>query len=261
MKKYAVVTDVSPSEQITDDGDSIRVMGLVVGLRKPQSFEEVGNKFPDPEHQLKLRKWSGSSSVYKRNAIQHALTLVKSGNVLCGTNTVSEKAMIRIGSEYFQNIEGKFPKPVSYNKKGKPRIAMGGYKVNGITVPRFDVLKDELIVLGWYAEAILAFHHELMEINEAKVKLDVIVDRLPLERGGDQHHKATLFKKMLTKASDGLVDLAGIPEKPDAEQRELLVDNIAGLGRELAEHPNSKISEFVRTAPEPVIRFTRINLT
>ncbi len=88
---------------------------------------------------------------------------------------------------------------------------MGGFRVDGIMVERFDLLADELAVLGWYTEMIVSFQEQLVEINSERVKLDVIVDRLPLERGGERHLKAVLLKKLLAKASDGLISLVGIP--------------------------------------------------
>ena len=243
MKQYAVVTDITPSEQITGDDSAIKTMGLVVGLREYGSFDRVGSKFPKKDRRFKLRKWSGSSTTYKLNAIEHARMLADVADVIFGYDAVSEANIKLVGDKMYQHLMGDYPIPVGHNSKGKPKHTMGGYKQDGVVVPRYDVLQDELTILGWYTTAITSFHRELLDINGEDVKLDVIADRLPLEQGGGRLFKAHLLKKMLMKASRNLINLAGVPEKPDREQRDLLVDNIAGMGKELVLRPTSNISK------------------
>lgn len=249
LKKYAVVTDVSPSEQLTGNGENVKVMGLVFGLNSPKSFELVGSKFPDDSKSMKLRKWGGASDTYKLGAIQHASVLSESGNVIFGNNISNENTIKQVGEYVFQKIIGEFPEPSSYNKKGKPRIKLGG-KVEGVEITQYEVLIDELIILGWYGESILSAHKSLMEINSDRVELDLLIDKLPLEQS--DNNKARLLKQLLSKASNGLINLIGVPEKSDFEQRDLLVDNVAGLGREMERNKGSKVSKYVNEHGSPI---------
>ena len=129
MKKYAVVIDVSPSEQLNDDDTELKFMALLFGLRSPTSFDEVGSNYPVKEEQYKLRKWSGSSTRYKEGFIKHAKVLIDSENIIFGINVSSNAEIRDVGKRYFELLIGKIPQPVSFNKKNRPLVAMGGYKV------------------------------------------------------------------------------------------------------------------------------------
>jgi len=71
MKKYAIVIDTSPTEQIIDNDDQIFCLGILFGLRSPESFDLVGSQFPDEGKRLNLRKYAGSSLQYKANLKEH----------------------------------------------------------------------------------------------------------------------------------------------------------------------------------------------
>ena len=148
---------------------------------------------------------------------------------------------------------GKFPAPSSHNKKGRPRVMMGGYKVDGKTIPPFEVLVDDLIILGWYAEALVGCLKELIDLNGEEVKLDVIIDKLPNEQGGDDFYKATLLREICRKGSKGLLDIVGVPDNSDTLQRELLCDNIAGLLNEIVNDEHSPYRKAMK-----LYRFNRI---
>lgn len=254
MKKYAVVVDVSPTEQLNEDDTELKCMALLFALRSPTSFDDVGLNYPIVEDQYKLRKWSGSRSKYKEGFIKHATILIDSENVLFGVS-ISTNAFIRdVGKRYWESLMGKIPLPVKINKKGRPLVAMGGYKVSGKIIPRWDILVDDLFVLGWYAEAVVSCLKSLIELNGERVKLDVLIDKLPNEQGSEEFYKATLLKQICTKGSDGLLTIAGVPEKSDSMQRELLVDCLAGLYSEIITDKDSPYKEA-----RSLYRFCRIN--
>lgn len=239
MKKYAVLVDVSPSEQLSMDDEEIKVMGLVFGLRSPTSFDEVGNKFPDPAHRLKLKKWASSGKKYRKYFVEHARFLTTTNNVIFGSNVVSSQVIRDTGKQYWELLMGPIPEATSRSSKGRPMVAMGGYKVDGKVIPKYDVLIDDLYVLGWYAEALAGCLKGLVDINGEDVKLDALIDRLPNEQGGDDFYKATLLRQLCKKGTGGLLNIAGVPEKPDSMQRELLVDNLSGMLRHIVENEDS----------------------
>jgi len=138
--------------------------------------------------------------------------------------------------------------------QNRPLVRMGEYKVDGKTIPPWDILADDLFVLGWYAEAVVSCLKTLVELNGERVKLDVIIDRLPNEQGGEDYYKAKLLKQICTKGSDGLLRIVGVPEKSDSMQRELLVDCMAGLYREIIENEDSPYKEA-----KNLYRFRRFN--
>ncbi len=130
MKKYVVAVDISPSEQL-HVGPPVKSLGLLVGLRKPRAFEEVGSKFPVEADRMRFRKWAGASDNYKRRLVRHLEVLRPTGNVLFGAYVASDVAIQRIGTATWEAAWGAFPSPTSHNKKGKPRIKLGGYEVDG----------------------------------------------------------------------------------------------------------------------------------
>ena len=231
-KKYAAVFDVSPSEQLTGSDESLRALGIVIGLQSPRSFEEVGPKHPDPSMRMPLRKWAGASTEYKANLIAHVHELLERSEVMCGAHISDEYTIRRRGRQIWERYAGPFPAPHDHSRKGRPRHLLGGYVVDGAKIAPWVVLEDDLIVLGWYCEAITSLHAELCSVNGDYVKLDVLVDRLPNEQG-DQN-KAVILKDLLSRATSKRVALVGVPEQSDFEPRDLLADNIAGLARQAA---------------------------
>lgn len=87
--------------------------------------------------------------------------------------------------------------------------------------------------MGWLAAEIGLLHGEICKINGDIVKLDVLIDRLPNDQGPNGVNKAELLKWTIQKLTDSIINIAGIPDKPDYYQRDLLTDNIAGMCRDL----------------------------
>ena len=253
LKKYAVVADVSPSEQITGNPDALKTMGLVIGLRYYDSFERVGRKFDVKDQQLTLKKWSGSSEKYKCKFVEHLSAVVANGNIMCGVNVANERVVLGGGAVMFQTLAGTFPEPSSISKSGREMIMLGGYRVDGQEVQPFEVSKDDLCVMGWMVDAFSSLLKSLEEINEEKVHLDVLVDRLPNEKGGDNYHKATFLKDLLKKATFGRAELKGVPDPKIQVQRDLFVDNLAGLAAEAQKKPGSKAAKLLsEKSPSPI---------
>ena len=143
---------------------------------------------------------------------------------------VSDLSVVRqVGAKIFQTVFGRFPPPHDFNKKGRPRILIAdktsasGYR---------KVLVDDLMVIGWYAEALSSLCAALNEIHlENEVRVDFIVDRLPRD---PELKNASLLAKVVAEKSDGLASVVGVPARSDRLPRDLFVDNLAGLGRELS---------------------------
>lgn len=233
MKLYAVVTDVSPSEQLGDDDDAIFCLGALFGLKSPKSFDLVGENFPNQDKRLRLRKYAGATSNYKKQAIEHIKAIGKSGHVLAGISAVNQRFIKEVGLEVWVKAHGPIQPPSSFNKKQKPRVMLGGYTVNGRVTAPYEVLVDDLIILGWLTLEFGLIHKALCEANNELVKLHILIDRLPHEKGAAGTNKAELLKWTLEKFSKGTISVVGIPDHPDHNQRDLLVDNIAGLGRDI----------------------------
>ena len=208
-------------------------MAQLYGLKRRASFEEVGSQFPNAAKQLPLKKWSRANAIYKRKLVRHLHDLDATHNVMFGVYVSNDTWIAISGAESWQRVWGPFPQPTSFNKKGKPRIEVGGYKVDGKVTPKYTVLIDELKVLGWYAESLASAHEMLVEINQEDVQLEVLIDRLPGDQGPDGTNKAILLKETCNRMTNGQVKIMGVPAKSDAEQRDLLVDNLCGLYREL----------------------------
>lgn len=180
---YTLVTDVSPSEQISGNLDAIKTIGMVVGLYDQKSFERVGRHFDIEEQRIQLKKWAGSSPKYKCKFVQHLSDVTSHRKIICGVNVASERFILGVGGKVYQQLSGEFPPHSSISKSGRKMMMLGGYKVDGVTVEKYEVSKDDLCVLGWMTEAIATFLAALDKINDEKVKLDVLVDRLPNEKG------------------------------------------------------------------------------
>ena len=119
---------------------------------------------------------------------------------------------------------------------------MGGYTVNGEKRAPFEVLANDRLVMGWISYEIASLHGMLLEINKPEmVSLDVISDRLPNDLGERTSNKGELLKTTLQRLSGGVIDLVGVPDTPDFYQRDLLVDNVAGLLREAHCKNNGKL--------------------
>ncbi len=91
MKKYAIVIDTSPSEQIGDNDNQIFCLGILFGLKSPESFDRVGNQFPDENMRLDLRKYAGSSALYKSKFKEHLKNIKESDHVLASVNIVNQR--------------------------------------------------------------------------------------------------------------------------------------------------------------------------
>jgi hypothetical protein len=233
MKYYAVIVDISPSEQLGGNSSDIKAMGLIFALTDGKPLDLVGSRYPKEGHRFQLKKWSSSTHKYKMKFVEHAKELLSSRSLLFGWNISNNKTISDVGLNYWELYMGKIPPPSSLNKKNRPRVKMGNYNVDNIQVPEYEILIDDLIIIGWYAEALVSCLYTLIKINEEPVKLEVLMDRLPNEQGGDLYHKVTMLKELCKRASQGLLEVVGIPKEPDALQRDMLVDNIAGLAYEI----------------------------
>lgn len=235
MKKYAAVIDVSPSEQLGDSADDIFCLGVVFGLRSRESFDQVGATCLSGAS-FRLRKYAGSAKKYRTNLVTYmrALKSMPDQHVLLGASLANQRFIRHVGKQVWERVHGPIPIASSKNKKGKDRVMLGGYRVGGEERAPFEVLADDLIVMGWLAYEIASLHGMLVQINaSAMVKLDVISDRLPNDQGEQATNKGELLKATLHRLAGGVIDLVGVPDKPDFHQRDFLVDNVAGLIREI----------------------------
>lgn len=256
-KKYTLALDVSPSEQVSDNLQDIKTMGVVLGLNSPTSFQEVGSEFAEPSQRLNLRKWAGTSNSYKRNFISHMANVVASRRVICGYGHSNVANLLGIGGIVYQKYFGKFPEPSSLNKKGKPRIKLGGYVQDGVMVPPYEVLVFDLCTIGWIASEVLSLLQMADRVTGENCKFDVIADRLPNEQGGDRYFLSTILRTLLHRASDSRVDLVGVPDPARVVQRDLFVDNVAGLANLLLKDPYSEISLLSLNCPTKLFGITR----
>lgn len=234
MKKYAIVIDTSPSEQISDDDDQIFCLGILLGLRSPESFDLVGKDFPEEDKRLDLRKYSGSSNHYKTKLIKHLEYIKNAEHILTGVSVINQRFIKCKGLKIWKVTHGPLPTPFDFSKKGKPRYQLGGYKINGDTeIKPYLVLEDDLCIIGWLAYELGLLHEWVCHINNKFIKLDVLIDRLPNDQGITGTNKAVLLKGTIDKLTNSLIKIVGISDKADHYQRDLLVDNIAGLSCEL----------------------------
>lgn len=163
-----------------------------------------------------------------------------------------------MGLPVWEKAHGKLPEPFDFNKKGKHRYRLGGYKKDDSTVVEpYTVLQDDLCIIGWIASELGLLHATLCEINKELVKIDVLIDRLPNDQGPGGVNKAELLKWTIGKLTASTIHIAGIPGMSDQYQRDLLTDNIAGLCRDLiGKDPISGKMEI-----ESLLRMTKFNLT
>lgn len=232
VKKYAIVMDVSPSEQISPNPKEVKILAVVIGLYQHDSFEKVGRDAEDDSNRLALKKWSGASKKYKKNFLIHADKLRNDGKVIFGAETINDEMISDIGNCVIKFYFGMLPEPSSLNKKGLPRIMISEINLFGKEFPKTEILVNDLKVIAWYAYSIAALYNMLSNINaDYTVKLDVLVDNLPNERGG--YYKARILRKFVERMTKNLATVVGVPAKGDAVQRDIFVDNLAGLGREL----------------------------
>lgn len=231
-------------------------MGIVLGLKSPQSFDLLGADYPDEDIQLKLRKWSKGRQPYKNEFVHNAARWLESEEFLYGAEVADEMAIRLAGGSYLQKHFGPFPQPSSLSSKGRPRVMMGGYEIDDKTIPPHEVLRDDLCVLGWFASALESLRIRLEGMNNGlRVKLGVLIDNLPNEQDGNDNHKATLLKLLLLKASGEMTTVIGIPESSDELQRDRMVHNLAGLRREIGLGTWSGEPEAIE-----LFRFDRKNL-
>lgn len=233
------MADISPTEQLNENPSDIMAMGLVFASAEEGSLDLVGNRYPQAVQRLHLKKWASSNHIYKIKLIEHARELMNSKRLFFGYNVSTNKKIRDVGFKFWEQYMGKIPEPSSFNKKNRPRVKMGNYTVDDILVPEYDILIDDLIIIGWYAEALIGCLHILIKIEEDPARLDVAIDRLPNEQGEDLYNKVTLLKELCNRASSGLLDIVGVPKIPDALQRDVLTDNIAGLAYEINQNKNS----------------------
>ncbi len=232
-KVYSVLCDVSPSEQLTTELSEVKYLAMLIGLKYRKSLDDVGLDYHDSEQRFHLKKWSKSSKSYKEQFPRYAEIWKRDGRLLYGIQATHDKNIFLLGGAYFERSMGAFPEPSSYSLSGKPRIMMGGLKVDDKVVSTYEVLIDDLCVLGWYVEALESFRKELMIINSSEnITLEVLIDNLPNEQGDSLRYKAVLLKHLMAKVSNGKLRLMGTPEVSDARQRDLMADNLAGFARE-----------------------------
>ena len=190
MKKYAVVVDISPSEQINEDDNQVKIMALVFGLRRHDTFEKVGSNWPEEKDRLTLKKWAKSGKKYKHKSVVLSQIICNSNNIIFGSNLTSNKFIREIGTKYGQMLMHDFPLIESGKSAGKrPQVTIDNLISDKERIEPFNILRDELIVLGWYAEALVSCVKSLCELNGANVKLDVLIDKLPNEQGGEKNYK------------------------------------------------------------------------
>lgn len=258
MKKYAIVIDTSPTEQIVENDDQVFCLGILFGLKSPESFDLVGNKFPDEKKRINLRKYAGSSSQYKSILKEHLTNIKEADHVLSSASIVNQRFIKRMGLSVWEKAHGKLPAPFDFNKKGKPRYRLGGYKKqDGTVVDPYTVLQDDLCIIGWLSSELGLLHSAICKNNDnIIVKLDVLIDRLPNDQGSEGINKAELLKWTIGKLTESTIYIAGIPDTADYYQRDLLADNIAGLCRDLIEtDPIAGRREI-----EGLLRMTKFNL-
>jgi hypothetical protein len=253
-KRYTLALDVSPSEQFSGNLQDVKTMGVVVGLKRPSSFQEVGAQFPEASQRQILKKWSRSSQKYKKDFVEHMANVVATGNVICGFCHSNEANMLGV---LYQKYFGKFPEPSSTNKKGKPRIQLGGYLQDGELIPPFEVLAFDLCTIGWIAAEVLDLLQMIDQTNGEKCSLDVIADRIPNEQGGEKYLLSSILRALLSRASDSRVDLVGVPNPREIQQRELFVDNVAGLANLCLIKPDSDVSKLVSTSSTKLFGISR----
>jgi hypothetical protein len=235
-KLYAVEFDVSPSEQFCDDDEAIYCVGALFALRHPKSMDEVGSAFPDSGQRLVLRKFAGASDSYKQGLRAHLAHIKEHGTALAGASVVNQRFIKHIGRAVWEKANGSFPDPSSYSKKGRPRVRLDGYVIDGVVRPSYEVLIDDLIILGWLAYEAISIQIMLTEICGGLVRLHVLLDRLPNEKGPSSQNKGELLKATLARLTKGMIEVIGHPDVSDFYQRDLLVDNLAGLAREITSH-------------------------
>lgn len=233
-KLYAVEFDVSPSEQLTDDDEGVYCVGSLFALRRPESLHEVGSEFPFAAERFRLRKFSSSSNMYKRELRAHLKAIRQRGTVLLGASIVNQRFIRHVGKAVWEKTFGPIPDPSSHNKKGRPRIRLGGYLVDGDMRAPYEILVDDLIVLGWLAYEAISVQVMLTQICGELVRLHVLLDNLPNEKGPKSQNKGELLKAIVTRLTEQTVDVIGHPDVTDHHQRDLLVDNLAGLAREIS---------------------------
>jgi hypothetical protein len=233
LKLYAVEFDVSPSEQFCDDDDAIYSVGSLFALRRPQSIDEVGSAFPDIGKRLTLRKFAGASDIYKRDLRSHLAQIRAQGMVLAGASVVNQRFIKHVGRAVWEKANGTLPEPSSHSKKGRPRVLLGGYMVDGAVRQPYEVLVDDLVVLGWLAYEAISIQIMLTQICGQLVRLHVLLDKLPNEKGTKSQNKGELLKATLARLTEGTIEVVGHPDVSDFHQRDLLVDNLAGLAREI----------------------------
>lgn len=246
MKKYAAVIDVSPSEQLGGSDDDIFCVGVVFGLRSRKSFDQVGSHCLSGRG-MPLKKYAGTGKAYRKRLVSYmkALKAMPTPHVLLGAALANQRFIRHVGKQVWERAHGPIPAASSKNKKGKDRVVLGGYKVDGQDRAPFEVLVDDLVVMGWLAYEIASLHGMLLEINKPDmVSLDMISDKLPNDRGEQSANKGELLKATLQKLSGGIIDLVGVPDRPDFHQRDILVDNVAGLIRDLYCKKNSAAYEY-----------------
>ncbi len=256
MKKYAVVIDISPSEQIDDKDNDVKIMALAFGLRRHDTFEKVGRLWPDEKNRLSLKKWAPSGRKYKTKSVKHLKMISDSNNIIFGSNLTSNKLIREIGIKYWELLMPDFPlKESGKNPTNRVQVTVNNLTIDDEIISPFTVLKDELIVLGWYAEALVGCLKSLCDVNGEMVKLDVLIDKLPNEQGGFKNYKGALLKEICKRGSVGNCNVVGVPKISDTIQRDLLVDNVAGLRREIYENNNSELNEAIT-----IFKFNRQNL-
>ena len=68
------------------------------------------------------------------------------------------------------------------------------------------------------------------------------------------------MRELCRRGSGGFCNVVGVPEKLDRIQRDLLVDNIAGLRREIFENPDCEFPDCEFKDSIGIFKFNRENI-
>ncbi len=235
-KHYALVFDVSPSEQLDAGAASVKNLGMALPYGSRQPLEEVGQRF-------EFRKWRGAPPGYKQRFVDFALEFRKSREMMTARSVANERFIRKVGQRFFELHMGPIETDNGdLNNKGRPRVlGPGGFVVGGETVVRQRVLVDDLWVLGWLGYEFFSLRTELEKSfsgvaerrhsEPPRVTLELLADRLP--RDTADYYRMRVLKVLLARSTDGRVDLLGHSAEADSQGRDLLADNLAGLSRDL----------------------------
>jgi hypothetical protein len=204
MKIYATCIDISPSEQLTEN-DEVKCMGILFWLKSRKSFDNVDISYKWIT-KIVLKKWSKASKKYKEKFIEHAFELLSSWEVIYGHNITNDNLISVLGLAFWEFYMGEIPRDtLTFNLKRKPRISFWNFTLQDWTyIPKFEVLINDLQIIGWYAESLLSILQMLGEVNKEDCTLEVLIDKLPNEQGWELNFKAILLKELCNRCSNNV---------------------------------------------------------